>query len=105
MQMFKNEAVSASRLELVSLRSLRNGWSRLCCHLPSRSSGWELSHCGVRLQRKTVGSLDIHLSGSLGSVPWMGWEGLINDRLVQHETEQSSDLFLAFFFLGAWGVM
>ena len=64
---------------------------------------WELSHCGVRLQRKTVGSLDIHLSGSLGSVPWMGWKGLINDRLVQYEKEQSLDLFLAFFFLGACG--
>lgn len=103
--MFKNEAVSASGLELVSLRSLRNSWPCLCCHLPSRPSVWELSHRGVRLQRKTVGSPDIHLSGSLGSVPWMGWEGLINDRLVQHEKEQSPDLFLAFFFLGAWGMM
>lgn len=101
--MFKNEAVSASVLELVSLRSLRNGWSCLCYCLPSRPSVWELSHCGVRLQRKTVGSPDIHLSGSLGSVPWMGWKGLINDRLVQYEKEQSLDLFLAFFFLGACG--
>ena len=92
--MFKNEAVSASVLELVSLRSLRNGWSCLCYCLPSRPSVWELSHCGVRLQRKTVGSPDIHLSGSLGSVPWMGWTGLINDRLVQYEIEQSLDLFL-----------
>lgn len=105
MQVFKNEAVSASGLELVSLRSLRNGWPCLCCRLPSRPSVWELSHRGVRLQRKTVGSPDIYLSGSLGSVPWMGWEGLINDRLVQHEKEQSPDLFLAFFFLGAWGMM